>query len=111
MGVCVILSLMYVVQLCQVLFTKLVLLWNIPLFIYCEEAVATFSVEQSSLKHYFTHFLFHSCHLPLLYSGLEYGLMKNFKLAEKLLEEALIIAPSDPFVLHEMGVINFHNGE
>ena len=51
------------------------------------------------------------CHLPLLFVGLEYGLTKNFKLAEKFFDQALAIAPSDPFVLHEMGVVEFHNGE
>ncbi|XP_071838689.1 cell division cycle protein 16 homolog isoform X2 [Apostichopus japonicus] len=67
--------------------------------------------DQASAAYFTSARFMKGCHLPLLYSGLEYGLMKNFKLAEKLLEEALIIAPSDPFVLHEMGVINFHNGD
>lgn len=67
--------------------------------------------DQASAAYFTSARLMKGCHLPLLYSGLEYGLMRNFKLAEKLLDEALLIAPSDPFVLHEMGVINFHNGD
>ena len=51
------------------------------------------------------------CHLPLLYIGVEYGLTNNVKLAEKFFTEALDIAPEDPFVLHELGVTCFQNGE
>ncbi|XP_059163066.1 cell division cycle protein 16 homolog isoform X2 [Physella acuta] len=49
------------------------------------------------------------CHLPVLYIGLEYGLTNNPKLAERFFSQALSIAPQDPFVLHEMGVIAFGN--
>ena len=52
-----------------------------------------------------------SCHLPVLYIGLEYGLTNNTKLAERFFTQALTIAPDDPFVLHEMGVISFQNTE
>uniref|UniRef100_T1JHN4 peptidylprolyl isomerase n=1 Tax=Strigamia maritima TaxID=126957 RepID=T1JHN4_STRMM len=51
------------------------------------------------------------CHLPLLYIGLEYGLTNNSKLADRFFSQALAIAPEDPFVLHEMGVIAFQNQE
>lgn len=51
------------------------------------------------------------CHLPLLYIGLEYGVTDNTKLAEKFFNQVLLIAPKDPFVLHELGVINFHTGD
>jgi len=51
------------------------------------------------------------CHLPLLYIGVEYGLTNNVKLAEKFFTEALDIAPEDPFVLHELGVTCFQNGD
>ena len=47
----------------------------------------------------------------MLYIGLEYGLTHNPKLAERFFTQALSIAPEDPFVLHEMGVIAFHNRE
>ncbi|XP_014681406.1 PREDICTED: cell division cycle protein 16 homolog [Priapulus caudatus] len=53
--------------------------------------------------------LMKGCHLPLLYIGLEYGLTNNAKLADRFFSQALAIAPSDPFVLHEMGVIAFQN--
>jgi len=55
--------------------------------------------------------LFARCHLPALYIGLEYGLTNNTKLAEKFFRQALSIADSDPFVLHEMGVIAYQNEE
>ncbi|KAF5295106.1 hypothetical protein FQA39_LY13257 [Lamprigera yunnana] len=55
--------------------------------------------------------LMKGCHLPLLYIGLECGLTNNVRLAEKFFQQAQIIAPEDPFVMHEMGVIAFHNSE
>ncbi|KAK3888761.1 hypothetical protein Pcinc_007234 [Petrolisthes cinctipes] len=55
--------------------------------------------------------LMKGCHLPLLYIGMEYGLTNNPKFAEKFFKEALEIAPSDPFVLHELGVVAFSNQE
>lgn len=55
--------------------------------------------------------LMKGCHLPLMYIGLECGLTNNIKLAEKFFQQAIKIAPSDPFVLHEMGVIAFQNLE
>ncbi|GLG97739.1 Cell division cycle protein 16, partial [Gryllus bimaculatus] len=53
--------------------------------------------------------LMKGCHLPLLYIGLECGLTNNVKLAEKFFLQAQSIAPEDPFVIHEMGVIAFQN--
>ncbi|EEB13202.1 cell division cycle, putative [Pediculus humanus corporis] len=50
------------------------------------------------------------CHLPLLYIGLENGLTNNSVLAEKFFLQAQAIAPHDPFVSHEMGVIAFQSG-
>ncbi|XP_076067974.1 cell division cycle protein 16 [Oratosquilla oratoria] len=55
--------------------------------------------------------LMRGCHLPLLYIGMEYGLTNNPKFAEKFFKEALDIAPEDPFVLHELGVVAFNNQE
>ncbi|KAL4220240.1 anaphase promoting complex subunit cdc16 [Mactra antiquata] len=55
--------------------------------------------------------LMKGCHLPALYLGLEYGLTNNPKLAEKFFSQASSIAPNDPFLLHEMGVIAFQNEE
>ena len=51
------------------------------------------------------------CHLPMLYIGLEYGLTNNSKLAERFFSQALSIAPEDPFVMHEVAVVAFQNGE
>ncbi|KFM68530.1 Cell division cycle protein 16-like protein, partial [Stegodyphus mimosarum] len=53
--------------------------------------------------------LMKGCHLPLLYIGLEYGLSNNIKLAERFFTQAQSIAPEDPFVLHELGVVAFQN--
>ncbi|XP_011872087.1 PREDICTED: cell division cycle protein 16 homolog [Vollenhovia emeryi] len=53
--------------------------------------------------------LMKGCHLPLLYIGLECGLTNNLKLADKFFQQAQGIAPKDPFVIHEMGVICFYN--
>ncbi|KAG8201646.1 hypothetical protein JTE90_012713 [Oedothorax gibbosus] len=55
--------------------------------------------------------LMRGCHLPLLYIGLEYGLSNNIKLAERFFNQAQTIAPDDPFVLHELGVVSFQNQE
>lgn len=53
--------------------------------------------------------LMSGCHLPLLYIGLECGLTNNPKMADKFFQQALILAPNDPHVTHEMGVIAFQN--
>ncbi|KAG8037704.1 hypothetical protein G9C98_005915 [Cotesia typhae] len=53
--------------------------------------------------------LMKGCHLPLLYIGLECGLTNNLKLADKFFQQAQSIAPNDPFVIHETGVISFSN--
>ncbi|XP_054717848.1 cell division cycle protein 16 homolog [Uloborus diversus] len=53
--------------------------------------------------------LMKGCHLPLLYIGLEYGLSNNNKLAERFFAQAQTIAPEDPFVLHELGVVAYQN--
>ena len=50
-------------------------------------------------------------HLPILYIGLEYAITNNLILAEKFTNEALSIAPEDPNVLHELGVIAFKKTE
>lgn len=55
--------------------------------------------------------LMKGCHLPLLYIGLECGLTNNLKLADKFFQQAQAIAPNDPFVIHEMGVISFYNSD
>ena len=49
--------------------------------------------------------------MPLLYTGVEYGLTNNSKLAERFFSQALEIAPDDPFVLHELGVTSFQKSE
>lgn len=46
-----------------------------------------------------------------MYIGLECGLTNNVRLAEKFFQQAQAIAPDDPFVMHEKGVICFQNME
>ncbi|CAH1987431.1 unnamed protein product [Acanthoscelides obtectus] len=55
--------------------------------------------------------LMRGCHLPLLYIGLECGLTNNVNLAEKFFQQAQHIAPDDPFIMHEKGVIAFQNSQ
>lgn len=65
------------------------------------------NIKQLNTQH--LTYYFHRCHLPLLYIGLECGLTNNVRLAEKFFQQAQNIAPDDPFVMHEMGVIAFQN--
>lgn len=65
--------------------------------------------DQAMAAYFKASHLMKGCHLPLLYIGLEYGVTDNTKLAEKFFNQALSIAPKDPFVLHELGVISFQN--
>ncbi|KAL3846820.1 hypothetical protein ACJMK2_017774 [Sinanodonta woodiana] len=67
--------------------------------------------DQAMAAYFTASQLMKGCHLPVLYIGLEYGLTNNPKLAERFFTQALSIAPEDPFVLHEMGVIAFTNQE
>merc|ERR1712223_532998 len=67
--------------------------------------------DQAIAAYFKAYQLMPGCHLPLLYIGVEYGLTNNVKLAEKFFTEALDIAPEDPFVLHELGVTCFQNGD
>ncbi|XP_065211465.1 cell division cycle protein 16 homolog [Planococcus citri] len=53
--------------------------------------------------------LMKGCYLPLLYIGLECGLTSNTVLANRYFQEARLLAPKDPFVMHEMGVIAYQN--
>lgn len=67
--------------------------------------------DQAMAAYFKASHLMRGCHLPLLYIGVEYGLTDNAKLAEKFFNQALSIAPDDPFVLHEMGVTAFQSDE
>ncbi|XP_054162340.1 cell division cycle protein 16 homolog [Oppia nitens] len=65
--------------------------------------------DQAMAAYFKASHLMNGCHLPLLYIGLEYGLTDNPKLAERFFKQALDIAPNDPFVLHELGVIAYQS--
>lgn len=51
------------------------------------------------------------CHLPILYIGVENILTENHRLGEKFINHALLIAPEDPLVLHELSIIAFYSKE
>lgn len=53
----------------------------------------------------------YSSHLPMLYVGLEHGLMSNVRLANSFFNQAHSLAPDDPFVLHELGTVAYQNGD
>jgi len=46
--------------------------------------------------------------LPMLHVGLECGISNNPQLAMKFLHDAEQLAPKDPYVCHEMGVVKFN---
>ncbi|EDL22161.1 CDC16 cell division cycle 16 homolog (S. cerevisiae), isoform CRA_b [Mus musculus] len=76
----------------------------------CMKLADTLQLDATMLQKSTTQ-LMKGCHLPMLYIGLEYGLTNNSKLAERFFGQALSIAPEDPFVIHEVGVVAFQNGE
>lgn len=81
-----------------------------PAWLAFGHSFATENEHDQAMAAYFTASqLMKGCHLPILYVGLEYGLTNNIKLAERFFSQALSIAPEDPFVLHEMGVIAFQS--
>uniref|UniRef100_A0A2K6G135 Uncharacterized protein n=1 Tax=Propithecus coquereli TaxID=379532 RepID=A0A2K6G135_PROCO len=83
-----------------------------PAWIAYGHSFAVESEHDQAMAAYFTAAqLMKGCHLPMLYIGLEYGLTNNSKLAEIFFGQALSIAPEDPFVMHEVGVVAFQNGE
>uniref|UniRef100_A0A9L0RL30 Cell division cycle 16 n=1 Tax=Equus caballus TaxID=9796 RepID=A0A9L0RL30_HORSE len=83
-----------------------------PAWIAYGHSFAVESEHDQAMAAYFTAAqLMKGCHLPMLYIGLEYGLTNNSKLAERFFGQALSVAPEDPFVMHEVGVVAFQNGE
>uniref|UniRef100_A0A8K9V3B3 Cell division cycle 16 homolog (S. cerevisiae) n=1 Tax=Oncorhynchus mykiss TaxID=8022 RepID=A0A8K9V3B3_ONCMY len=83
-----------------------------PAWIAYGHSFAVESEHDQAMAAYFTAAqLMKGCHLPLLYIGLEYGLTNNSKLAERFFSQALSIAPEDPFVMHEVAVVAFQNGD
>nr|XP_022920577.1 cell division cycle protein 16 homolog [Onthophagus taurus] len=65
--------------------------------------------DQAMVAYFKASQLMKGCHLPLLYIGLECGLTNNVPLATNFFDQAIKIAPNDPFVLQEMGVIAFQS--
>ncbi|XP_018025155.1 cell division cycle protein 16 homolog [Hyalella azteca] len=65
--------------------------------------------DQASAAYFKAANLMKGSHLPLLYIGMEYNLSNNNKFAQNFFEKAIEMAPDDPFVLHELGVVNFNN--
>nr|CAH8847274.1 unnamed protein product [Trichobilharzia regenti] len=48
-------------------------------------------------------------HIPIMYIGIEYSASNNRNLAERFLNEAYLLSPTDPFVLHELGTLAFES--
>ncbi|VDQ15703.1 unnamed protein product [Trichobilharzia regenti] len=44
-----------------------------------------------------------------MYIGIEYSASNNRNLAERFLNEAYLLSPTDPFVLHELGTLAFES--
>lgn len=65
--------------------------------------------DQAMAAYFRAYHLMRGCHSPLLFIGVEYGRSGDCKLAEKFLSQAKNVAPEDPFVLHEYGVIHYRN--
>lgn len=65
--------------------------------------------DQAMAAYFRAYHLMRGCHLPLLFIGVEYGRANDCKLAEKFLAQARNVAPEDPFVLHEYGVVHYRN--
>ena len=67
--------------------------------------------DQASAAYFKAARLMKGCHLPLLYIGMEYSSGNNPKFAENFFKKASEMAPNDPFVLHEIGVVSFNGQE
>ena len=66
-----------------------------------DHAIAVYSIAATVME---------GCHLPRMYIGLEYILIGNFNYAAVSLERAKCIAPYDPVLLQEIGVLNYSLG-
>uniref|UniRef100_A0A6G1SG12 Cell division cycle protein 16 n=1 Tax=Aceria tosichella TaxID=561515 RepID=A0A6G1SG12_9ACAR len=67
--------------------------------------------DQAMAAYFRAYHLMRGCHLPLLFIGVEYNRGSDCKLAKKFLDQARKVAPEDPFVLHEYGVVYYRNKE
>ena len=66
-----------------------------------DHAISVYSVAATVMK---------GCHLPKMYIGLEYMLTGSYNYAASSLEQAKVIAPYDPALLQEIGVLYYHIG-
>lgn len=64
--------------------------------------------EQAISAYAFAAKLFPGTHLPNLFLGMQYLQMNNLNLAEEYLAASYQICNSDPLLLNELGVTNFH---
>lgn len=67
--------------------------------------------EQAISAYAFAAKLFPGTHLPNLFLGMQHLQMNNLKLSEEYLLASYNICNSDPLLLNELGVINFHKNE
>ena len=66
-----------------------------------DHAISVYSIAATVMK---------GCHLPKMYIGLEYMLTGSYNYAANSLEQAKAIAPYDPVLLQEIGVLYYHTG-
>ena len=66
-----------------------------------DHAISVYSIAATVMK---------GCHLPKMYIGLEYMLTGSYNYAAYSLEQAKAIAPYDPVLLQEIGVLYYHTG-
>ncbi|QPG75092.1 hypothetical protein FOA43_002433 [Brettanomyces nanus] len=55
--------------------------------------------------------LFPGSHLPNLFLGMQYLQMNNLILAQEYLTSSLLICPTDPLLLNELGVLYYNRGQ
>lgn len=55
--------------------------------------------------------LFPGTHLPTLFLGMQYLQMSNYTLSWEYLSYSYSICPTDPLLLNEIGVLNYHKNE
>lgn len=67
--------------------------------------------EQAISAYAFAARLFPGTHLPNLFLGMQHILMDNLNLAEEYLSTSYQICNTDPLLLNELGVINFHKND
>ncbi|KAH8877293.1 Cell division cycle protein 16 like [Schistosoma japonicum] len=81
-----------------------------PVWLTLGHAFATDGEHDQAIASYCTAAqVIRGSHIPIMYIGIEYSASNNRNLAERFLNQAYLISPSDPFVLHELGTLAFES--